>query len=163
MNILVTICARGGSKGIPGKNIKQLNGKPLIHYTIETAEKFRELGYTVDIVLSTESSEIKKIVEAGNFSVDTSYTRPEEQATDTAGKLDVITGAMRYSEQENNKKYDFVIDMDVTSPLRNASDVQNALKLLQADTDANNIFSVSPANRNPYFNMVEAGEDGYYK
>ena len=163
MNVLITICARGGSKGIPGKNVKELNGKPLIYYTIETAEKFRGLGYSVDIILSTESAEIKKIVEAGNYSIDTSYTRPEEQATDTAGKLDVIINAMNYSAEKNRKEYDFVIDMDVTSPLRNAKDIQNALVLLQNDAEANNIFSVSPANRNPYFNMVEEDGNGYYK
>ncbi|AOM76914.1 cytidylyltransferase domain-containing protein [Pedobacter steynii] len=162
MSILITICARGGSKGIPGKNIKMLNGKPLIFYSLHTADKFAQEVTGVDIVLSTDDEEIKNTVSTLGFNVDTEYTRPEFLASDTAGKIDAIQDVLSYFEQKNNKKYEYVIDLDVTSPLRTVSDLQEAFLLLRNDPNAYNIFSVSPANRNPYFNMVEENENGYY-
>lgn len=162
MNILITICARGGSKGIPGKNIKVLNGKPLIYYSLNTASKFAELFEGVKVVLSTDDLQIKKEVKALNFEIDTEYTRPDFLASDTAGKIDAIQDVLKYSEGKNNKEYDFVIDLDVTSPLRTVKDLQEAFKLLKNRPEAYNIFSVSPANRNPYFNIVEEGENGYF-
>lgn len=158
MNILVTICARGGSKGIPGKNIKLLNGIPLIAYTIKTANSFCE-KYNADITLSTDSPEIRNT--AGEFGLKTSYIRPAEMATDLAGKVDALVDVMKYEEGIRSKEYDFIVDFDVTSPLRTVEDVESALTQLLGVPDALNIFSVSPANRNPYFNMVEKRPDGY--
>jgi len=162
MEILITICARGGSKGIPGKNIKILNGKPLIYYSLDTASKFADLIGNVDLVLSTDDEEIKDTVRSLAFNIDTYYLRPEFLATDTAGKIDAIHDVLSYSENKNNKKYDYIIDLDVTSPLRSVKDLQEAYIILGNSDDAYNIFSVSPANRNPYFNMVEEGENGYF-
>lgn len=163
MHILITICARGGSKGIIGKNIRMLNGKPLIYYTVKTALEFSEKFKCVKIVLSTDDEEILNIVEGFNVNVDTSYIRPDHLASDTAGKLDAIKDVLKYFEDKNSVKYDYVIDLDVTSPLRTVEDIRIAFDLLLKDPNAFNIFSVSTANRNPYFNMVEKGEDGYYK
>lgn len=160
MKGLVTICARGGSKGIPGKNIKPINGKPLIAYSIEVAKQL-SANFDIDIVLSTDSDEIKNVVETLDLPIDTSYTRPDFLASDTAGKLDAITDAKNYSEDKNNTQYDFVIDLDVTSPLRTSEDLLNSIEILFKNEKALNIFSVSPANRNPYFNMVEEKEDGF--
>lgn len=163
MNILITVCARGGSKGIPGKNIKQLNGKPLIYYTLKTANEFREsVSFKVDIVLSTDSNAIKDIVKGLDFEIDTNYTRPEELSSDTAGKIGAIIDVKTFMEQKLEASYDYVLDMDVTSPLRNVKDLQNTLEILIKDKEALNIFSVSPANRNPYFNMVEKNAQGYF-
>lgn len=161
MKILITICARGGSKGIPGKNIKTLNGKPLIAYTLETAEKLKNSLQSVDIQLSTDNEEIAQLVADAGFP--TSYRRPSILATDTAGKIDAIKDAWNYSEVFHAKAYDFVIDMDVTSPLRNVKDLTSALEQLQGNPEALNVFSVNPANRNPYFNMVELHSDGFVK
>ncbi len=158
-NILITICARGGSKGIPGKNIKLINGKPLIAYTIETALKFSKL-HNVHIGLSTDSIEIKLVSES--FGLKTDYIRPAEMATDSAGKLPVIKDLLLYHEKLNTILYDFVIDLDVTSPLRTVEDLQVALNLLIEKTEAVNLFSVSKAHRNPYFNMVEEQGNGFY-
>ena len=158
-NILISICARGGSKGIPGKNIKPLNGKALIGYSIETAQKFSKL-HTVHIALSTDSTAIKQTAET--FGITTNYVRPEELATDSAGKLPVIKDLLLYHEKLNHITYDFVIDLDITSPLRTVDDLQNALTLLIENEKAVNIFSVSKAHRNPYFNMVEQQPDGFY-
>lgn len=160
MNILITICARGGSKGIPGKNIRTLNGKPLIAYTIETAKNFA-INKEADIALSTDSNQIKNT--AAVFGLQTSYERPEKLATDTAGKVDAITDVMHYMEHAYSKAYDIVIDLDVTSPLRNTKDLENAYVQLLQNNDALNIFSVSPAKRNPYFNMVEENADGFFR
>ena len=162
MAILITICARGGSKGIPGKNIKMINGKPLIFFTINTAEQFSKVVSDVKIVLSTDNEEIRSTVKGLDFNIDTDYIRPDHLASDTAGKLDAIKDVKRYSEEKNSIKYDYVIDLDVTSPLRTVQDIREAFDLLLKDGNAYNIFSVSPANRNPYFNMVEQNEDGYY-
>ncbi len=162
MEVLVTICARGGSKGIPHKNIKLINGKPLIFYTLNSATQFKQAYKNADIVLSTDAEAIKKVVIDLNFDVDTTYTRCEELASDTAGKIDVIKDVLQYSENKNKKEYDFIIDLDITSPLRTLSDLTMAFDKLLSHPEAYNIFSVSPANRNPYFNMVEEKADGYF-
>lgn len=159
MNILITICARGGSKGIPGKNIKPIAGKPLLNYTVDVAKKFAE-KYNAEIGISTDSDDIKTVAEANGIVVD--YTRPEKLATDTAGKVEAIADVKEFYESKNNCKYDYVLDMDVTSPLRTFEDLEQAFEIIKNDADALNIFSVSPAARNPYFNMVEQKNNGYY-
>ncbi|WP_460924105.1 acylneuraminate cytidylyltransferase family protein [Pontibacter brevis] len=156
----MTICARGGSKGIPGKNIKELNGSPLIAYSIKTAKEFAK-KYKADISLSTDDSVIK--AKAAEFGVITDYTRPESLANDTAGKIDVIQHLLDYEETNRGKKYDYVIDLDITSPLRTLQDLESALNMLENKPEALNIFSVSPARRNPYFNMVEEQGDGFVR
>ncbi len=159
MEILITICARGGSKGIPGKNIKNINGKPLILYTIKVAKEFAE-KFNADITISTDSDIIKSV--AKEYGLSSNYVRPELLSTDDAGKIAAIYDVLNFEEINNNKKYNYIIDLDVTSPLRNIEDIENALELLEKDIDALNIFSVNNANRNPYFNMVEKKENGYY-
>ncbi|MFV0220641.1 acylneuraminate cytidylyltransferase family protein [Empedobacter falsenii] len=163
MKGLVTICARGGSKGIPGKNIKLINGKPLIYYSLAVADELSK-KYNLDIFLSTDSDEIKSVVKASAFSkVNTEYVRPDFLANDTAGKLDAIVDVYQFAENANGVNYDFVIDLDVTSPLRTVEDLAASVELLFNNNEALNLFSVSPANRNPYFNMVEEKENGFYE
>ena len=160
MKILVTICARGGSKGIPGKNIKMINGKPLIWYTIQTAKQFQKVVEGVDIVLSTDSEEIMKV--AAECGLQSDYKRPAYLANDTCGKMDAIKDAVLHYEKQYKKIYDYVLDMDVTSPLRNVDDLLAALDYFQNEKEAVNLYSVSPASRNPYFNMVEQKPNGFY-
>jgi len=160
MKILVTICARGGSKGIPGKNIKLLNGKPLIYYTIEIAKQFQKEYPEVTIVLSTDSSEIAKV--ADEYGLATAYRRPDNLAGDTVGKIDAIQDVLNWIEENNHCKYDYILDMDVTSPLRNLHDLISAFDMIQENNEAVNLFSVSPSNRSPYFNMVEQKENGFF-
>ncbi len=159
MKLLISICARGGSKGIPGKNIKLLNGIPLIAYTIKIAQEFQKL-YNSDIALSTDDDDIKSV--AASFGVNCSYSRPAELATDSAGKIDTIADLLSYQEKQQNITYDYVLDLDVTSPLRTLADLTAAFELLKADDGAVNLFSVNPAARNPYFNMVEQKDNRYY-
>ena len=164
MKILITICARGGSKGIPNKNIKTINNKPLIYYTLKTASSLMEkLENSYDIVLSTDSNEIKAVVSSLDFQIDINYIRPDFLATDSAGKIGVIKDVKSYMENKHQKEYDYVLDLDVTSPLRSVKDLENSLELIQDNNDAYNLFSVSPANRNPYFNMVEKNKYGFYE
>lgn len=160
MNILITICARGGSKGIPGKNIKILNNKPLIGYTIDIARQFKDKFESVTIALSTDSDEIVKVAkECGLIS---NYVRPYYLANDSAGKIDAIKDVLLFKELKNSTKYDYILDLDVTSPLRNMEDLEKAFDILKNDVNAINLFSVSNPNRNPYFNVVEQKDNGYY-
>jgi len=159
MRILITICARGGSKGIPGKNIRLMNNRPLIVYTIEIANAFVQ-KHGGDISLSTDDKEIKRIAE--NYGLRTEYQRPNHLATDDTGKLPVIEALLVYEELRKQIKYDYVLDLDISSPLRNLSDLIAAFELISNDSKAVNLFSVNPANRNPYFNMVEQQKNGYY-
>ena len=158
MNVLITICARGGSKGIPGKNIKELNGKPLIEYTINHAQAFGK-KYGADLILSSDSDQIRSV--AKEYGVYADYERPEILATDSAGKMAAINDALIHQEERLHKKYDYILDLDVTSPLRTMEDLETAFLQLQEKEDALNIFSVNEANRNPYFNMVERTEEGF--
>ncbi len=160
MNILITLCARGGSKGVPGKNIKLLNGKPLIAYSIEAAQGFAN-HYAADIALSTDDQGIKTV--ALQYGIKSEYQRPVMLAGDTAGKVETIADLLQYEENLTGKKYDFVVDLDVSAPLRTVDDLLSAFKLIQEDQNAYNLFSVSPPHKNPYFNMVELAADGYYK
>lgn len=158
MNLLITICARGGSKGIPGKNIKMLNGKPLLHYTLNHARVMAN-KHGADIQLSTDSQEI--LDTASDFGYQTDYIRPKALATDSRGKIDVIRAAWQWAEENNHKQYDHVLDMDVTSPLRTQNDLEKAYDQIKVNSGALNLFSVNPAARNPYFNMVELEADGF--
>ena len=160
MNILITICARGGSKGIPGKNIKEINGKPLIGYTIECAKRFQALHPGTHIALSTDSEHIREVADKCGLHSD--YLRPDYLANDNAGKIDAIKDILLYTEKKENVKFDYLLDMDVTSPLRTVEDLEKAFDILKGDTNAVNLFSVSEAGRSPYFNMVEKKENGYY-
>ncbi len=160
MKLLITICARGGSKGIPGKNIRLLDNQPLIAYSIETAKKFAEAQDAV-IELSTDSEEIARV--AFHFGLATKYRRPSDLANDTAGKIEVLKDVLVHTERRMGCTFDYLLDLDVTSPLRNVEDLESGLSIIEGDEQALNLFSVNSAARNPYFNMVEQGSNGYYK
>jgi len=159
MNILITICGRAGSKGVPGKNIISIKGKPLIYYTIKCAYDFASL-YNADVSLSTDSSLIRSV--AVKYGLETYYRRPKSLATDRAGKVPVINHLLIWEESERKKTYDYIIDLDITSPLRSVGDIDGALACIIADSRALNIFSVSTPQRNPYFNQVEEKANSYY-
>lgn len=160
MSILITICARGGSKGIPGKNIKVLNGQPLIAYTINIAKKFEEL-HSSKITLSTDDEKIAKT--AANYGLMSEYRRPVTLASDSAGKIDTIRDVLLYEERKTDKPFDFILDLDITSPLRTLEDLESAFNDFKNNKNALSLFSVNKAARNPYFNMVEEGKDGFVK
>ena len=154
VKVLCTICARGGSKGIENKNIKPMNGKPLITYTVEQAKKSKLFEH---IVISTDSDEIAEI--AKQYGAEVFFKRSEEMASDSAGKLDVIKDAFVKSEEYYNEKYDYLMDLDVTAPLREVEDILNAFKQFIADNN-DNLITAMPSRRSPYFNLVEVNKDG---
>lgn len=163
--ILITICARGGSKGIPQKNIRLLGGKPLIEYTYNHAVQFSKwleenYGIQSTIALSTDSEEIQKV--CAEFGFITSYTRPDYLANDTAGKLDAIKDVLQFNEKANNQVFDFVLDLDVSAPMRTKEDLQKGFTQFYENKEVENTYSVSPAHKNPYFNMVEERGDGFF-
>lgn len=147
--IICTICARGGSKGIPGKNRVMVAGKPLIAYTLEAA---KECDYFDDIIVSTDDKEIMKI--ASDYDIPAPFKRPEDLSKDDTSKIDVIRHAVKWVENNWHKKYDIIVDLSVVSPLRTIEDIKNSIELL-INEKADNVFSVSPPYRNPYYNMVE--------
>jgi len=159
MNILITICARGGSKGIPGKNIKIIGGKPLIAYTIELAKIVQE-KFSAKIAFSTDDLEIKSIAES--LGLKTNYIRPPFLATDSAGKIDTLRDLICFEENILGKEYEYILDLDITSPLRTFNDIENAFKIFIDNVESETLFSVNAASRNPYFNMVEENASGFY-
>lgn len=153
MKILVIIPARGGSKGIPHKNIKPLNGKPLIHYTIDEA---REIVSDEDICVSTDDPDIIKCVE--DYGLKVPFVRPDELATDTAGTYEVLLHALSFYEKQG-RHYDVVLLLQNTSPFRKAEQIKEALKLYTSDVDM--VVSVKECPANPYYCVFEEDNDGY--
>ena len=149
MNILCVICARKGSKGIKGKNMIDINGKKLIDLTIDHAKNANTFD---NIVISTDSKLIQKHAIKNNISC--WFLRPKSLSGDSAPKLDVIRHTLLEAENKLNKKFDFICDLDVTSPLRKIEDIIKAYKIfIKKNYDI--LFSVTEANKNPYFNIVE--------
>lgn len=151
---LCTICARGGSKGVKNKNIRPLAGKPLIAYTVEQAV---QSGLFDHIVVSTDSDAIAET--AQKYGAEVFFRRSPELASDTAGKLDVIKDAFLRSEEHYKKRYDALVDLDATSPLRDVSDILEAWRLF-VENDYDNLITAMPSRRSPYFNLVELTPDG---
>lgn len=151
MNILYLIPARGGSKGIPHKNIKPLAGKPLIHYSIDVA---RELTTDNNICVSTDDDEIIKVVE--DYGLKVPFKRPAELATDTASTNDVILHAIDYYESIG-KSYDVIVLLQPTSPLRRSQHVREALSLYKSDVDM--VISVRKSHAATV--LCEENNDGF--
>lgn len=154
MNILLTIAARGGSKGVRNKNIRPLCGKPLIAWSVEQALKW---GKASKVVVSTDSPDIAEV--ARNAGAMVPFMRPAELATDTAAKIPVLRHALLESERIFSEKYDWLIDMDATAPLRRVADIEAAFNAAVSG-DTLTLFSVVPAHKSPYFNMVEHDASG---
>lgn len=155
MKILVTIAARGGSKGVKNKNIRPLLGKPLIAYTIEQALKW---GKASKVLVSTDSADIAEAAKIAGAQAP--FLRPAELAGDAAPKVPVIRHAWREAEKLYGEKYDFVVDLDATAPLRKIADIEACLETAKARKPLM-VFSVVPAHKNPYFNMVELDGEGW--
>jgi CMP-N,N'-diacetyllegionaminic acid synthase len=149
MNILCTICARKGSKGIKNKNMISINNQKLIDISINQAKKaklFTKIVVTTDSKKIQNHSLLKKVYSW--------FLRPKELSNDKSSKLDVIRHALKESEKKFKIKFDIVCDLDVTSPLRHKLDIINSYKKF-IKNDYEILFSVCEAKKNPYFNMVE--------
>lgn len=154
MKRLCTICARGGSKGVKGKNVRQLLGKPLIAHSIEQA---KASGLFEAIAVSSDSDHILEI--AKECGVDYLIKRPAELATDQAAKIPAIRHCAAEVERQKGFCFDVIVDLDATSPLRSAEDIKNAVELLE-ESGAGNVITAMPARRSPYFNLVELNTNG---
>ena len=152
MNILVIIPARGGSKGIPHKNVKELNGKPLICYGIDAA---RQLTTDENICVSTDDDVIIKVVE--DYGLKVHFKRPAELATDCAGTNGVLLHALEFYEKQG-RKYDVVVLLQPTSPFRETKSLKEAVALYTSDIDM--VVSVKEAATNPYYNSFEEDAEG---
>jgi len=149
MNVTCVIGARGGSKGLAGKNIRPLLGKPLIAWSIEQAKACPDINR---VIVSTDSSAIADV--ARQYGAEVPFLRPAELASDTAGKWEVWQHALVACERHYHEPIDVFVDLDCTSPLRDVEDISKAIaQFIASGSDA--VFSVCEARKNPYFNMLE--------
>lgn len=155
MKPLVIIPARGGSKGIPHKNIKPLAGRPLITYAIDVA---RQIAPDADICLTTDDPEIADVARSVGLHVP--FMRPAELATDTSGSYEVLLHALHHYESRG-EHFDCVVLLQPTSPLRTAEDVRGAMALYTPEVDM--VVSVKETDANPYYNCFEEDSDGFLK
>jgi CMP-N,N'-diacetyllegionaminic acid synthase len=154
MKTLFLIPARGGSKGIPGKNIKEFNGKPLIYYSIDLARKFSK---DIDICLSSDNENVIKMAEL--YNLDIPFRRPSELATDQASGYDVIIHAIEFYEAKG-VYYDCVALLQPTSPLRKESQLKDCLELFNMELDM--VVSVEEIY-NPIYLCYDESKEGYLK
>lgn len=154
MKRLAVICARGGSKGVKNKNLRELAGKPLIAHSIGQA---RESRMFEAIAVSSDSEAILKTARAGG--ADYVVKRPADLASDAAPKVPAIRHCVETVETESGITFDVIVDLDATAPLRSLDDISGAIGLLE-ESGAANVVSGMPARRSPYFNLVELDDRG---
>jgi CMP-N,N'-diacetyllegionaminic acid synthase len=157
MKRICSICARAGSKGVKNKNIRMLLDKPLIAHSIVQA---KATGIFDCIAVSSDSLEILEIAQSLN--VKYLVNRPKDMASDHAAKLPVIQHCVQEVENKSGIKFDTIVDLDATSPLRNINDILRAIKMLE-DSQSSNLITASSARRSPYFNLVEMDENGFVR
>ena len=162
MRILFTICGRAGSKGIKNKNLKQFCGKYLAHYTVSTIDLYlkRHPEIQYDIVVNSDSHELLNLVSDNGLREVSQIVRDENLAGDSIGKIAVINDCLSRMEERYGLRYDMVIDLDITSPLRTVEDLEKVIET-QTQTGADVTTTVATARRNPYFNQVKKTEHGY--
>lgn len=165
MNILFTLCGRAGSKGVKGKNARDFMNVPLCWYSMAGILLYIKQYVTeedhVDVVLNTDSEDLIRLVEMVKELPVTTLRRDELLAGDKVPKVAVIYDCLKRAEDIFNTKYDVVVDLDITSPLRKVVDIKKAIdkKIVRSGVDV--VYSVAPSRRNPYFNMVKE-EDGFF-
>ena len=147
--ILGSICIRGGSKGVPKKNIKILNGHPLLYYTINCANQSSLLD---DLVVSSDNEEMLGI--AQQLGAEKIIKRPDHLASDTSSKWDVFIHLVEEYEASTGKTVDYLVDLDVTVPLRKPEHIVGAIQMM-LDNDTDVVITGYEPERNPYFNMME--------
>ena len=148
--VLATICARGGSKGMPRKNVMDLMGKPLISYTLDCARQCSAIGH---FVVSTDSDEIAEVVESLGVAVP--FRRPADLASDSAAKIGAIRHATAYVEEHEGFRPEIIVDLDISVPLRTPDDVTGLVQVMIAHDDLDAAVTIYEPDRNPYYTMVE--------
>ncbi len=153
--ILAVITARGGSKGLPGKNIKELNGKPLIVWTIEKA---KNSTYLDKIFVSTDSREIADVCEGAGVSVPT--LRPEHLALDTSSSMDVLEYTIETLEKDG-ESFDYLLLLEPTSPLRKDDDIDRMIEIAVGHPDADGVISLGRVHTEHPSIIKKINTDGY--
>ncbi len=153
MRTFAFIFARGGSKGLPGKNIRPLGGVPLLAHGIRLAQAIDRIER---IFVSTDDADIAAVARAYCAEV---IERPAELATDTASEWLAWRHAITHVRETRKLNFDNLLSLPATSPLRNQDDVRRCLDALQPEVDM--VITVTPSARSPYFNMVSEDADGY--
>jgi N-acylneuraminate cytidylyltransferase/CMP-N,N'-diacetyllegionaminic acid synthase len=151
---LCTICARGGSKGVPDKNVRLMLGQPLIAHTVRQA---LDSGLFDAVAVSSDSPRILEAadVAGANFLIQ----RPDELATDQADKSSAMVHCAQEVERMTRVSYDTFVDLDATAPLRRIFDIVKVVQMIE-ENDYTNVYSVCPSRRSPYYNMVEVDAAG---
>ena len=159
-SLLALIPARGGSKGLPNKNILPCAGRPLIAWTIKAA---LESGVMSDVVVSTDSVEIAKVAQEAGASVP--FLRPAHLSTDEAGMLDVLNHAWENLLNEQGQRYQYIVLLQPTSPMRGSAHIRAAVEFYFARRKApdDTLASVYPVNRKYGWMMHVPDEDGYVR
>ena len=152
--MLAVIPARGGSKGIPKKNIREMNGKPLIAYTIEAAREAMEAGVLSRCIVSTDSEEIAEVSRA--FGADVPFMRPDYLGGDTVKSVDVILHALSFLE-EQGEQYDAVVTLQPTSPMRTGKDLTEGL-MMYDEGSADSLIAVYEDVKANGFNYYRMGD-----
>jgi len=155
MNYIALICARGGSKGVVGKNIRPLGGRPLIGWAIQSALQIDRISR---VIVSTDSEQIGKIaLEQG---AEVPFKRPDELARDTSPEWGVWQHAIEYLNKEKKTDMDGLVVLPPTAPFRNKNDIEKCIdEYEKGDTDI--VITVNDSHRSPYFNMIKNDEHGY--
>ncbi len=153
--ILALIPARGGSKGLPGKNIKELRGKPLIGWSIDHAKNSK---YVDRVIVSTDATDIAEV--SKKFGADVPFMRPSELATDTATSTDVILHCLSWIKDIEKMEYDCLILLQPTSPLRNSKHIDEAIEKFFSDDRARSLVSVTKVKKSPFW-MRTVNKDGF--
>lgn len=162
MKILFTICGRAGSKGLKNKNLKHLNGVPIVFYTLAAIRLFSDAHPEDEIIiaLNTDSEDLINIVGDQKIVKKVAVVkRAEGLEGDLVPKVDVIKSTW----ERMGSEFDCVIDLDITSPIRRLTDIENAINVYNSNNLQDLVFSVVDSRRSPYFNMVECTPDGGYK
>jgi len=154
MRAVAVIFARGGSKGLPGKNVRLFCGKPMIAWSIEHAKAVSRISR---VIVSTDSDEIAEV--AREYGAETPFMRPAELARDDSPEWLAWRHALHYLLQSEGVLPDVMVSVPVTAPLRTSEDIERCLDDY-AKGGADAVVTVSEAHRNPYFNMVRRNEDG---
>lgn len=158
MNILFTLCGRAGSKGVKGKNARDFLDVPLVWYSMANIALYMEkyaANDNIKVVLNTDSESLKELVKRVKDLPVTILHREENLAGDRVPKVAVILDCLNRAEELFSCKFDMVVDLDITSPLRTVLDVKNAIDRKCQRPEVDVVYSVAPSRRNPYFNMVK--------
>ena len=164
MKILFTICGRAGSKGIKNKNLKMFCGKYLANYAVSAIDLYlnRKPDVEADIVANSDSEELLNLLENNRLRKIDRIIREKSLASDSIGKIAVISDCLSKMEDSRGTNYDMVVDLDITSPLRTVGDLEKVIDL-QSKQNADVTTTVVAARRNPYFNQVKRTDHGVKK